>query len=170
MRSGPRFERGCLRNIRAANARKAEQLAGSNGASRLSINQYDMSMMTSLPLILPAVDEAAIGELERGLPGGSLWGALRTFADELEKRRGKLIELHASADGTELAALAHGLKGSASTFCAPALAQAAKELEDKLRAQDLDELDDAVGRLSAEVGRAIDYLHRMMASRGLERS
>jgi len=127
-----------------------------------------MSMTTPLSSVLPALDEAAIGELERGLPGGNFGAVLRTFADELEKRRGKLIELHASADDTELSALAHGLKGSAATFCAPALAQAAKELEDQLGAQDLGEINDAVHRLSAEVSRAIEYLRQMIASKGVE--
>lgn len=109
-----------------------------------------------------------MGELERGLPGGNLGAVLRTFADELEKRRGTLVRLHASADETELSALAHGLKGSAATFCAPALAQAARELEEKLGAQDLDGIDDAVHRVSAEVGRAIENLRQMITSRGLD--
>ena len=125
-------------------------------------------MTTPLSSALPALDEAAIGELERGLPGGSLGAALRTFADELEKRYGRLGQLHARADEAELAALAHGLKGSASTFCAPALARAAKELEDKLGAEDRYKIDDAVHHLSAEVSRAIGCLRQMMAGRDLE--
>lgn len=98
-------------------------------------------MTTESSLTLPAVDETAIAELEKGLPGGDLSDALATFADELEKRGNVLVNLQSSADETGLASLAHGLKGSAATFCAPALAQAAKELELELMAQDREEID-----------------------------
>lgn len=122
-------------------------------------------MTTESNLTLPAVDETAIAELEMGLPGGDLSDALATFADELEKRGKGLVNKLSSADETELASLAHGLKGSAATFCAPALAQAAKELENKLAGQDCADIDAATQRVSTEIRRAVDQLRRMLAGR-----
>lgn len=122
-------------------------------------------MTTESSLTLPAVDESAIAELEKGLPGGDLSDALATFADELEKRGNVLVNLQSSADETGLASLAHGLKGSAATFCAPALAQAAKELELELMAQDREEIDASTRRVSTEIRRVVDQLRRMLADR-----
>jgi len=122
-------------------------------------------MTTESSLTLPAVDETAIAELEKGLPGGDLSDALATFADELEKRGNVLVNLQSSADETGLASLAHGLKGSAATFCAPALAQAAKELELELMAQDREEIDASTRRVSTEIRRVVDQLRRMLADR-----
>lgn len=117
----------------------------------------------------PALDETAIRQLERDLRGGNLGPVLQTFATELENRRAKLVQIHARADHSELLALAHGVKGSAATFCAPALAQAARELEDKLVERDLDAIDGATQRLSAEIVRAIEHVRQMTAGRGSER-
>lgn len=126
-------------------------------------------MTTESSLTLPAVDETAIAELEEGLPGGDLSDALATFADELEKRGNVLVNLQSSADETELASLAHGLKGSAATFCAPALAQAAKQLELQLTAQDREGIGASTRRVSTEIRRVIDQLRRMLADRNKAR-
>lgn len=126
-------------------------------------------MTTESNLTLPAVDEMAIAELEMGLPGGDLSDALATFADELEKRGKDLLDNLSSADETELASLAHGLKGSAATFCAPALAQAAKELESKLADQDCADINAAIQRVSIEIRRVVDQLRRILAGRNKAR-
>jgi len=123
-------------------------------------------MTTQSHATLPAVDEAAISELEQGLPGGDLSNALCTFADELERRGGALVQLHADVDGDELSSLAHGLKGSAATFCAPALAHAAKALEDKLATRDIQEISTAMRQLSAELHRTVEHLRKLLARRG----
>ncbi len=126
-------------------------------------------MTTESSLTLPAVDETAIAELEKGLPGGDLSDALATFADELEKRGNVLVNLLSSPDEAELASLAHGLKGSAATFCAPALAQAAKELEHTLAGQDCEEIGASTQRLLTEARRVVDHLRTMLADRNKAR-
>ncbi|MDH3363505.1 MAG: Hpt domain-containing protein, partial [Gammaproteobacteria bacterium] len=127
------------------------------------------SMTTESNPTLPALDEMAIAELEMSLPGGDLSDALATFADELEKRGKSLVTNLSSADESELASLAHGLKGSAATFCAPALAQAAKELENKLAGQDGADIDAATQRVSIEIRRVVDKLRKMLAGRNRAR-
>jgi len=126
-------------------------------------------MTTESNPTLPALDEMAIAELEMSLPGGDLSDALATFADELEKRGKGLVNNLSSADESELASLAHGLKGSAATFCAPALAQAAKELENKLAGQDGADIDAATQRVSIEIRRVVDKLRKMLAGRNRAR-
>lgn len=126
-------------------------------------------MTTESNPTLPALDEMAIAELEMSLPGGDLSDALATFADELEKRGKSLVTNLSSADESELASLAHGLKGSAATFCAPALAQAAKELENKLAGQDGADIDAATQRVSIEIRRVVDKLRKMLAGRNRAR-
>jgi HPt (histidine-containing phosphotransfer) domain-containing protein len=126
-------------------------------------------MTTESNPALPALDELAIAELEMSLPGGDLSDALATFADELEKRGKNLVNNLSSADESELASLAHGLKGSAATFCAPALAQAAKELENKLAGHDGADIDAATQRVSIEIRRVVGKLRKMLAGRNRAR-
>lgn len=118
---------------------------------------------------LPVLDEQAIAELERGLPGGNLGAALETFANELEKRDVEIRHRLAEGDYDALVSIAHGLKGSAATFCAPALAHAAVLLEERLPGGDAGLIDASSRSLSEEavlVARHVrDYLLRKRGAR-----
>jgi HPt (histidine-containing phosphotransfer) domain-containing protein len=118
---------------------------------------------------LPVLDEDAITELERGLPGGDLSPALQTFGEELERRVVTLEELVATENQSGLASLAHGLKGSASTFHAPRLASAASTLEEELKAPDPHGIHTATTQLSAELRRVVRHLHDLLERRMMER-
>jgi HPt (histidine-containing phosphotransfer) domain-containing protein len=122
-------------------------------------------MMTTSSGQLPALDEDAIVRLEQGLPGGNISSALETFGDELEKRKVELHKLLESDDESGLSSLAHGLKGSASTFCAPVLASAALILEQKLAAHDTQGIRVATGAVSSEISRVVRHLRELLASR-----
>ncbi len=112
---------------------------------------------------LPVLDELAIAELERGLPGGSLDAALETFANEIEKREVEIRDSLSQRNYDELAEVAHGLKGSAATFCAPALAQAALLLEERLSGGDAMLIDASTQCLSDEVSQAVHQFRRYLA-------
>lgn len=116
----------------------------------------------------PALDERAIADLERGLPGGDLSSALRSFGRELEKRLDILEELDAAQDYDGLAALAHGLKGSASTFCAPGLAGEASALEEKLKARTPEAIRAATLQVSSELKRVVEHVRDLLGRRGRE--
>lgn len=112
---------------------------------------------------LPVFDEQAIAELERGLPGGNLDAALATFADELEKRDAEIRDGLAESDYAALASIAHGLKGSAATFCAPALAHAAQLLEERLAGGDASLIDASTQSLSEEAILAVRHVRQYLA-------
>jgi len=114
---------------------------------------------------LPAVDEAALAALEQQLPGVDLSGALATFAEELGKRFAELGEKRAAGDDSELASMAHGLKGSAATFCAPALAAAALHLEQTIASDDDSTTAASIEQLQDEIERATAALRTLLASR-----
>ncbi len=126
-------------------------------------------MSTRSTTKLLVLDEDAIIELERGLPGGDLSPALQTFGEELERRVVALEELIVKQDQSGLASLAHGLKGSASTFHAPRLASAALALEDELAAADPDGIHTATTQLSADIRLVIRHLHDLLERRTKER-
>lgn len=127
--------------------------------------ESDRRMTTRAASELPALDEKAIAELERGLPGGNLDGALEIFADELDKRDAEIRDALAATDHGALASIAHGLKGSAATFCAPALARAAQLLEEKLPDQNAEQIGLASIALAAEAGRAVGCVREFLARR-----
>ncbi len=114
---------------------------------------------------LPVLDEQAIAELERGLRGGTLCAALETFANEVEKRDLEIRDFLADGDYGALASIAHGLKGSAATFCAPALAQAATLLEERLPERDPGQIDASSRALSEETARAVRRIRQYLARR-----
>ena len=118
---------------------------------------------------LPVLDEDAIIDLERGLPGGDLSPALQTFGEELGRRLVTLEELLANQDHSGLASLAHGLKGSASTFHAPGLASAASTLEEELKAPGPEGIHTATTKLSAELQRVVRHLQDLLERRRKER-
>lgn len=118
---------------------------------------------------LPAVDEAALAALEHQLPGVDLTSPLATFADELGKRFVELDEMQAAGDDARLASLAHGLKGSAATFCAPALAAAALHLEQTIASDDGSKTTASIKRLKDEIERAIAGLRTLLASKAAGR-
>lgn len=131
--------------------------------------QISDCMTTRSSTKLPVLDEDAITELERGLPGGDLSPALQTFGEELESRVVTLEALIATEDQSGLASLAHGLKGSASTFHAPRLASAATTLEEELKAPDPDGIHTATTQLSTELRRTVRHLHDLLERRTRER-
>lgn len=125
-------------------------------------------MNTAATADAPAIDETAIAELERGLPGGDLGAALQAFCGELEKQAALVGELVDDGDPDDLALLAHGLKGSAATFCAPSLADAASIVEEQLAGHDAAAIHAALLRLSAELGRTLTHLRRLLERRNQE--
>lgn len=117
----------------------------------------------------PALDIAAIRRLEGELPSGLLDAALESFAAELDRRGGELARLDPARDAAELSALAHGLKGSASTFGAPGLAGAAERLEQTLAADELSATRAATRHLAVELERAVSAMREMLVSRAESR-
>lgn len=117
---------------------------------------------------LPAIDEAALAALEQQLPSVDLSGPLATFADELGKRSTELGATYAAGDDVSLASLAHKLKGSATTFCAPALAAAALHLEQTIASDDDLTKTGAIDQLRDEIDRAIAGLSALRARRTAE--
>lgn len=114
---------------------------------------------------LPVIDESAIAELERQLPGGSLDSALELFADDLEKRRGTLRRLVGSSDTAGLASLVHGMKGSAATFGAPGLARDAIAAEKEIAGRDAARIAAAASRMAAELDRVVERLRALLEQR-----
>ncbi|MBI4184220.1 MAG: Hpt domain-containing protein [Proteobacteria bacterium] len=83
----------------------------------------------------PALDEAALRTLIGALERGRVADILRLFEDEAAAR---LARLGAAGpdDFARIEHEAHALKGSAATFGAPALAAAARRLEEAAEAKD----------------------------------
>jgi len=138
-------------------------------AARMRAPQMGDCMRTQSSAKLPVLDEGAIIDLERGLPGGDLTPALQTFGEELARRLVTLEELLATQDHSGLASLAHGLKGSAATFHAPGLASAASTLEDELKAPGPEGIQTATTQLSAELQRVVRRLQDLLERRRKER-
>ena len=114
---------------------------------------------------LPILDEQAIAELESALPGGNISSALATFAEELECRDVEIRDALAGSDHDALASIAHGIKGSAATFCAPALARAARLLEEKLPDDDAEQISAASVSLAAGAMRTARRVREFLADR-----
>ncbi len=159
-RASPSSAAGICEAVRSF---RAEQQLHS--APRVRAQRKMERMTTGATERLPILDEDAIVELERGLPGGDLGPALQAFYEELQKRDVVLEELIASADLDEMASLAHGLKGSASTFCAPGLASAALTVEQKLAARDANSIRTAALGLSAELKCVVRHLRDFLERR-----
>ena len=138
-------------------------------AVRMRAPQMGDCMSSQSTEKLPVLDEDAIIDLERGLPGGDLSPALQTFGEELGRRLVTLEELSATQDHSGLASLAHGLKGSASTFHAPGLASAASTLEEELKAPGPEGIHTATTQLSAELRRVVRHLQDLLERRKKER-
>ncbi len=119
---------------------------------------------------LPTLDEQAIAELESGLPGGNISLALSSFAEELERRDDDIRHALAGSDHEALASIAHGIKGSAATFCAPALARAARLLEERLPNHNAGQINAASTALATEAKRTVrrvrEFLGRRSGDRG----
>lgn len=114
---------------------------------------------------LPILDEQAIAELEGALPGGNISSALATFAEELECRDIEIRNALAGSDHDALASIAHGIKGSAATFCAPALARAARLLEEKLPDNDAEQISAASVSLAAGAMQTARRVREFLAHR-----
>jgi len=113
---------------------------------------------------IPTLDKDALHRLRRDLPVGGLDKVLKSFATELV-RRGEILEsLDVETGTSELAALAHGLKGSAATFGAPGLATAAEDLEIVVGTGQPEDIRRARDAAATELHGLIDELNKVVES------
>lgn len=93
-----------------------------NGASGQSPGQADT-----------VIDDSVLAQVIRDVGGTQAATVLLLFAGELERRVGEVSEAASGPDVEGLRRVAHGAKGSASTFGAPGVAAAARRLEEACR-------------------------------------
>jgi len=79
------------------------------------------------------IDDSVLAQVIRDVGGTQAATVLRLFAGELERRIGEVREAVSGPDVEGLRRVAHGAKGSASTFGAPGVAAAARRLEEACR-------------------------------------
>lgn len=79
---------------------------------------------------VPLIDEAVLAGLIEDIGVEQLPAALELFVAEMSRRAADLRRATEGHDTEQLRRIAHGAKGSAATFGAPAVAAAARRLEE----------------------------------------
>lgn len=79
---------------------------------------------------VPLIDEGVLAALVEDIGPEQLPVALGLFVDEMGRRADELRRAAEGPDAEQLRRIAHGAKGSASTFGAPAVTAAARRLEE----------------------------------------
>lgn len=106
------------------------------------------------------IDDAALDALASGLPAGSLEAVLVTFAMDLARKRAAVSDALGRRNPEELRLLAHGIAGSAATFCAGSLARVATTLERVAAAGDWESVSAVGATLVAEADRVVIELRK----------
>jgi|GEM_PF-6870939 len=76
------------------------------------------------------IDDSVLSQVIKDVGATQATTVLLLFAGELERRIGEVLEAASGPDVEALRRVAHGAKGSASTFGAPRVAAAARRLEE----------------------------------------
>ena len=79
------------------------------------------------------IDDSVLSQVIKDVGATQATTVLLLFAGELERRIGEVLEAASGPDVEALRRVAHGAKGSASTFGAPRVAAAARRLEEACR-------------------------------------
>lgn len=93
-----------------------------------------------------------------GMTSADYMEILSGFLDDVSKRISQLRQAIADNSGLKIQMLANAIKGSADTLGALGLREAAQKLEEAGQSGELDEAENALARLSAEVPKLREYV------------
>lgn len=111
------------------------------------------------------IDEAVLAGLIEDIGLEQLPVALGLFVDEMSRRAADLRRATEGPDTEQLRRIAHGAKGSAATFGAPAVAAAARRLEEACKSgEPASSLPVLIAALLAEMAAASEQVRERIES------